>query len=216
VEDNGLFKLSASSNELVPQPDYNLPTIEELLAKAYAQRLDLKASEQQTVTNIRALSLAKRQAIPDILIGSGYVFSTYKASQHVPLQQGAYLNANVDIPIFYRHQGEINQAKAQVEQSRLQVSAKKAQIESDVHAAYSALIVARTNIKKYQDTLIPRAKDVVRMAQRSYEVGRSDLSTAIIAEQAFQQTLTGYFDVVVNYQNAWSDLEKAVGAPISL
>ncbi|MFN8550863.1 MAG: TolC family protein [Candidatus Obscuribacterales bacterium] len=214
VEDNGLFKLSAKKNELVPQPDYDFPPIEELLKQAYMQRLDLKASELQTAAGVQAFKLARKQAIPDLLLGSGYVFSTFAVSQHAPFQQGAYLNANVDIPIFYRHQGEIAQAKAQIEQARLQVSAKKAQIETDVHAAYTELMAARSNIKNFRETLIPRARDVVRMSQRSYEVGRSDLSNAIIAEQSFQQTLSGYFDAVVAYQNAWADLEKAIGAPV--
>lgn len=215
VEDNGLFKLSATKNELVPQPDFNLPSIEQLLAKAYEQRLDLKASQQQTQANRYSLSLARRQAIPDILMGSGYVFSTYKTSQHVPFQQGAYLNVNMDVPIFYQHEGEIAQAKAQLQQSQLQLATKKAQIETDVHAAYAGLTAARSNIVKYQTVLIPKAKTVVHLAQRSYEVGISGLATAIVAEQSFQQTLSGYFDAVVAYQNAWADLETAIGAPVS-
>lgn len=214
VEDNCLFKLSSGKTELVPQPEFNLPSIEQLLEKAYEQRLDLKASQQQTVANTRALSLARRQAIPDVLIGSGYVFSTYKASQNVPIQQGAYLNANVDIPIFYRHQGEIAQAKAQVDQAGLKLAAKRAEIQTDVHAAYAGVVAARSNIRRYQQVLIPKARSVAKMSQRSYEVGRTDLSNAIIGQRAFQQTLSGYFNAVVAFQNAWADLEKAIGTPI--
>lgn len=211
VEDNGLFKLSTERNELVPQPNFDLPPVEKLLAQAMAQRPDLKAANQQIVVNERSLSLMKRQAIPDVLFGSGYVFSTYTDARQ---QNGAYLNVNMDLPIFYRKQGEIAQARATLDQSRLQLTATKAQIETDVHAAYATLMAARANIIRYQDNLIPSAKTVVRLAQRTYEVGRSDLSNAIVAEQSFQQTLSGYFDAVVSYQNAWADLEKAVGAPL--
>jgi cobalt-zinc-cadmium efflux system outer membrane protein len=214
VEDNGLFRLSAQKNELVPQPDFNLPAIEELIARAYNQRLDLKATNQQTVASANSLSLAKRQAIPDVLLGSGFVFSTFH-EQNTPQQYGAYLNANVDLPVFYQHQGEIARAKATLRQSKLQVTRVKSRIATDVHTAYASLAAARENIRSYQNNLIPTAKVVVRLAQRSYETGRSDLSKAIIAEQMFQTTLSGYFDAVVDYQNSWADLEKAIGAPVS-
>ncbi|MBU6454400.1 MAG: TolC family protein [Cyanobacteria bacterium REEB67] len=81
VEDNGLFRLSSTHNELVPQPDFNVPPLSQLLTKAYEQRPDLKASVQQVMVNGRALSLAKRQVVPDVLVGSGYVFSTYNVSR---------------------------------------------------------------------------------------------------------------------------------------
>jgi phage-related minor tail protein len=35
-------------------------------------------------------------------------------------------------------------------------------------------------------------------------------------QQQYQQTLSSYFDAVVAYQNAWSDLERAVGVPLRL
>jgi outer membrane protein, heavy metal efflux system len=213
VEDNGLFRLSSTHNELVPQPDFSLPPLAQLLSKAYEQRPDLKASVQQVAVNGRALSLVKRQAIPDILVGSGYVFSTYNVNT-AKQQYGAYLNINMDIPVFYQHQGEIAQAKANLEQAKAQTTVARAKLETDVHVAYSALTAARASIVHYQTVLVPSARNVVRLAQRSYQEGKSDLSNAIVAQQSFQDTLSGYFDQVVKYQTAWADLEKAIGAPV--
>ena len=58
------------------------------------------------------------------------------------------------------------------------------------------------------------AAQVAKLARRGYEVGKTDLATAIIAQQQYQQTLSNYFNAVVAYQNAWADLEKAVGIPL--
>ena len=214
VQDNSLFKLSSAQNELVPKPDSSLPNLQNLLLSAYQQRPDLLVANEQVTTNLRQLSLSKRQAIPDVLIGSGFVWSTYKRDQQVPPQNGAYLNVNVDLPIFYRHQGEIALAHANIEQSRTQANSVRARVEMDVQSAYAALIGARTNVLRYQQELIPHAREVVHLAQRSYEVGRTDISNAIIGQQSFQQTLSTYFDAVVAYQNAWADLEKAIGKPL--
>jgi cobalt-zinc-cadmium efflux system outer membrane protein len=74
--------------------------------------------------------------------------------------------------------------------------------------------VARDNIFIFQKDLLPTAAHVARLARRSYQIGSTDLATAIVAQQQYQQTLSNYFDTVVSYQTAWADLEKAVGLPI--
>ncbi|CAN5434631.1 TolC family protein [soil metagenome] len=214
VEDNGLFKLSTKRTELVPPPDQPIPDLQFLLTQAFSDRPDLKAARQQVVTTTSAIRLAKAQAIPDVLLGSGYVFSTYKKSAHVRQQDGAYLNLNVDLPIFYRHQGEIAAAKAANKQAQDQAVAMSSRVEVDVRAAYAKIAAARANIANYQKNLIPLALNVVRKAQDSYEKGNTDLGSAIVAQQQFQQTFSSYFDTVVNYQNAWADLETAIGKKI--
>jgi outer membrane protein, heavy metal efflux system len=62
--------------------------------------------------------------------------------------------------------------------------------------------------------LLPTASQVARIARRGYEVGATDLASAIVAQQQYQQILSNYFDAVVAYQTAWADLEKAVGLPL--
>lgn len=211
VEDNGLFRLSLTRTELVPPPNEPIPPLETLLAQAFDQRPDLKAAKQQVVTTNAATRLAKAQAVPDILIGAGWAFTTYKKSQNVRQQEGAYLNFNMDLPVLYHHQGEIAAAKSANAQAQLQAAAMAQKVEVDVRAAYSQIASARANLAQYQKFLIPQALNVVRKAQDSYENGKSDLSNAIVAQQQFQQTFSSYFDTVVSYQTAWADLETAVG-----
>lgn len=208
VEDNGLFKLSTARTELVPPPDEPLLPVEKLLETAFAERPDLRAARQQVVAARKGITLARAQAIPDVLIGSGLVFSTYK---EMPQQAGAYLNVNVDIPILYRHQGEIAAAKATHKQAEVQAAAMVQRVEVDVRGAYAALSAARINLAHFQKVLIPLALEVVRKAQDSYESGNSDLGNALVAQQQFQNTFSNYFDTVVAYQDAWADLETAIG-----
>lgn len=211
VEDNGLFKLSLKRTELVPPPDEPAPPVEKLVELAFAERPDLKTARQEAVAAQRGVTLAKVQAIPDVLLGSGFVFSTYNQP---PQQAGAYLNVNVDIPILYRHQGEIAAAKATQKQAELEAVAMAQRVEVDVRTAYSSLTAARANLAHFQKNLIPLALDVVRKAQDSYEKDKTDLGSALVAQQQFQNTFSNYFDTVVEYQNAWADLETAIGKPL--
>jgi cobalt-zinc-cadmium efflux system outer membrane protein len=223
VDDNGLFKLSADKTDLVPPPDRDLPPLSELLPLALRERPDLKIAIQQAFADRRALSVARAQRVPDLFIDSGYQFTTFTPVQPynllksvIPNSPGCYLNVAVELPIFYQRQGETTLAKATWFQDFAQIDQLVRQINADTVTAYEAVVVARANIFKFQKELIPQAAEVARLARRRYEVGKSDLATAILAKQQYQQMLSSYFDSVVAYQNAWADLEKAVGLSLQL
>ncbi len=223
VDDNGLFKLSADRTDLVPPPNKVLPPLEQLFPVAFSERPDLKVAIQQKFADRRALSVARAQRIPDLFIDTGYQFTTFKKQQPYGLfpgtvrnSPGCYINASFEVPIFYQHQGETSQAKEVLLQDYEQISQLEWQIATDVVTSYEAVAVARANITKYQRDLLPSAAKVSRLARRSYEEGKTDLATAILAKQQYQQILTSYFDAVVTYQTSWADLEKAMGVPLKL
>jgi cobalt-zinc-cadmium efflux system outer membrane protein len=223
VDDNGLFKLSAEKTEIVPSPERALPDLADLRATAFAQRLDLKAATQQVFVARKALSVARAQRVPDVFVSAGYTYAQF--SQHQPpnlvpfsnwLGNGVFLGVSAENPVFYQHQGEVQQCQAALRQSSRQVDLLKSQIAADLIASYNAVQVARANIFLFQDDLLPTAAQVSKLARRGYQVGSTDLATAIVAQQQYQQVLSNYFDSVVAYQNAWADLEKAVGVPLAL
>jgi outer membrane protein, heavy metal efflux system len=223
VDDNGIFKLSAQHTDLVPSPDKNLPALEQLLPVAYKERPDLKVAIQQAFSDRRALTVARAQRIPNLALDCGYQFTTFKSKQpfnlfpgFTPNSPGCYLNASAEAPIFYQYQGETRQAKETWLQDFDQIEQAKAQVANDIVTAYESVTVSRANIAKFQRQLIPAATQVAKLARLRYQVGKGDLASAILAKQQYQQILSSYFDAVVAYQNAWADLEKAMGVPLQL
>jgi outer membrane protein TolC len=227
VDENGLFRLSAERNELVPDLDRPPPPIEQLLPAAWRERNDLKSAIQHAYVNRKALTLAKTQRLPDPVVGFQYYFSAYKPFQQqyftpqpnartVPFQPGYQVTVQEETPIFYQYQGQVNQAKATWLQQLKQNTRLRTQIAADIVLAYEALAVSRENIKKFQNELLPAALKVAQLSRRGYELGATDLATAVLAQQQYQQTLSSYFDAVVAYQVGWADLEKAAGVPLKL
>jgi len=211
----------------VPDLDRSPPSIDQLLPAAWRERNDLKTAMQHAYAERKALTLAKSQRIPDPVVGFQYYFSTYKPFQEqyftsqpdarkVPFQPGYQVTVQEETPIFYQYQGQVNQAKATWLQQLKQNARMRAQIASDIVVAYEALNVSRANIKKFQNELLPAALKVAQLSRRGYELGATDLATAVLAQQQYQQTLSSYFDAVVAYQVGWADLEKAVGVPLIL
>lgn len=215
--DHGLFESESDSNDLVPQPDKPLPEESVLLQSAIGVRPDLLVAKQQLNVSTKQIALAKTQRIPDVILGSGFAYSTFKDLEPPNKQQfGAYLNVNMDLPIFYRKQGEIMSARVSQDQARTQALIVQNRATAEVKAAYENVRLARANISKYRTQLLAAAQETVRLAELGYKYGRNRLSDVILAQQSAQQVNVGYFEAVVAYQNAWADLERSVGRPLEL
>jgi outer membrane protein TolC len=147
-------------------------------------------------------STTSTQAAPDI------------TKDKVPFQPGYQLIVQHETPIFYQYQGQINQAKATLARQVKQNDQLRAQIASDIVTSYESMLFARATVRKLREEALPVASRVSSMAHLAYERGLTDLATAILAMQQYQQILASYFDAVLSYQKAWADLEKAVGVPL--
>jgi cobalt-zinc-cadmium efflux system outer membrane protein len=213
ITDPGIFNVAVKKTEIVPLANAPLPTIDNLLTQAYEQRLDFKSAQQQTNVAKEQLRLAKAMRTPDLQLSGGYDFTTADAPNLN--SSGVFLGVAVNLPIFYNQQGEIAQAQATVDQSVQQENVVRSQIAVDVRAAYEALTIAREKIRKYQSKLLPDSREVLGLAQESYQVGKTNLASAIAVEQGDQQNRSAYVDAVTAYQSAYADLEKAVGIPLS-
>ncbi|HEY9676672.1 MAG TPA: TolC family protein [Drouetiella sp.] len=221
VDDNGLFGDSTKSSRLVPAPQRNLPSVENLISTAFGARLDLKMAEERTEMNRRSLKLTRAERIPDLTLGSGFTFSTFAKNQPAGLGsasnylgEGAFVTISTEAPVFYQHQGEIKQAISAVRQSDLQVDLLKSQIASGIISDYNALKGAQANLAVLREQLLPVAKRIASVSLDGYVKGDVDLSTAMVEQQVYQQTMSSYFDTVVAYQTAWADLERDVGVPL--
>ncbi len=213
ITDPGIFNVAVKNTEIVPIANAPLPTIDNLLTQAYEQRLDFRSAQQQTKVATEQLRLAKAMRIPDLQLSGGYQFTTANAPN--TNTNGVFLGVGANLPIFYNQQGEVAQAQATVDQSVQQEKVVRSQIAVDVHSAYEALIIAREKINKYQSKLLPDSREVLALAQESYQVGKTNLASALAVEQGDQQNRSAYVDAVTAYQSAYADLEKAVGIPLS-
>jgi cobalt-zinc-cadmium efflux system outer membrane protein len=214
VSDKGLFNLSVTKTELAPSPQSTLPPVEAIVKQAYAQRLDLKANIQQQEVARSQLRLIDALRTPDLQLGLGYVFTTFTNAN--PQTSGVLTTVGVTLPIFYNQNGEAAKAKATLEQTGLQIETSRRQIATNIHVAYQTLSVARENIIKYQNRILSDAEEVQKLAQESYQVGKTGLASVILAQQSVQQVRLGFLDAIVAYHGAWADLESAVGVPLNL
>ncbi len=233
VEDNDVFALNAVTNRIVPSPDRALPALEKLLPTAWSSRNDLKAAIQQAYSNRKALTLAKTSRIPDPQIGANFLFTAYNRQQlqdfdpsgsrfsgnpldRVPQQPAFLLTVSEETPLYYQYQGQIEQARVLWDHQLKQNDAQRAQIANDIVSAYESVLFTRQSVEKFRSSLLPQSFKVAKLSQQAFKSGGADFGTAVLAQHQYQQVRAAYFNSVVSYQNAWADLEKAVGVPLKL
>lgn len=207
-----VFKLSAETNELLPDFTKDLPSLDELVNDALKNRLDLKAAEQRIAVNKSSMRSAKANILPNSQFNIGNSYSGNPPDG--PATRGYFIGVTQEIPIFNFQQGDIARFRAISIQLNRELEASKNIATEEVISAYQQLAAARERVGLFQNQIIPASEKVAKMARRGYEVGQNDITSTLAAQQANVQTKVSYLEAVRNYQQALTDLEQAIGHPL--
>lgn len=206
------FQLRAEKSDLLPDFDKPVPQLQDLIQLALANRLELKLIKQNIAVTRAQLYNAYGNILPNPSVATGRSITGNPPTG--PKLNGFFVTLNFDIPAMTFQQGDITRLKATIHQYYRQYQGQENIVTGDVASAYNSLIAARERIRVYQDHVLSDSLEVARLAQRSYEVGQSDITSTLAAQQANVQIRSQYLDAVRDYQQAFTDLEQAVGEPL--
>jgi len=206
------FQLKAEKSDLLPDFDRPVAPLQDLMQLSMANRLELKLIKQQIAVLKAQLYSATGNIFPNPIVATGR--SITGNPPQGPKLNGYFVTLNFELPVLSFQQGEIARLNTTIRQYYKQIQAQGNQVTAEVAAAYNSLIAARERIRVYQDHVLNDSLEVARLAQRSYEVGQSDITSTLAAQQANVQVRVQYLDAVSAYQQAFTDLEQAVGEPL--
>lgn len=215
------FQLRAEVLDLLPDFNKEMPKLEVLLAAAKQNRLELKVLSKAIDTAKSQLRVAYGEILPNPTLGVGSSVVNGPPLDPQQLDPGKPLPKNVfhgyfiqvfqPLPIFDLNQGDISKYRATIRALNAQVTSQENVIQQEVSAAYQRVLAARQRISTYQQKLLNDSNEVARLARRSYEVGQSDITSTLLTQQANIQIRNQYLDAVNSYQQAFTDLEQAIG-----
>jgi cobalt-zinc-cadmium efflux system outer membrane protein len=183
------------------------PELAALLDLAFRHRPEIQTRERNVEVARRQLMLARANRIPNLTVVAGPDVITEPGQQRV----GVFVSGNLDIPVFDRQQGQIREAVARRAQLRLEQAALANNITLEVANAFTALINNRNRLRRYETELLPEAENLVDKSHRAFAVGKASILLPITAQQAYIDTRLGYLRTLLDYQNAISRLERALG-----
>ena len=202
-------ELRARKSDILPDFSRDIAPISLFIEKASQSRLEIGNIGLQVQVNAANATGNYLNILPDPSLALGK--STAGNPNAGPKVTAVFFTLNQELPITNFQQGGIFNYKALKAQIIYQLAAQKNVIASDVANAYNNLVAARDKIRVYQDRLLRDSNEVARLAQRSYEVGQSDITATLAAQQANIQTRSAYLDAVSSYASAFTDLEFSVG-----
>jgi cobalt-zinc-cadmium efflux system outer membrane protein len=120
----------------------------------------------------------------------------------------------ITLPIFTRHQPEVDVETATLAQQEAERAAEAAQIAGEVTAGVAQAAAARGQMDRFRNDVLPRALAVEDLAEESYRAGETGLVALLQALQSTRDLRLRAIQAGLDYQLALADLEQALGAPL--
>ena len=123
---------------------------------------------------------------------------------------------NFTLPLlFWQHEkGEVAEAHHRELELASTYADTLAQVGLDVRTAYAAATTALRQALFLRDSLLPEARDAYRIVATSYSLGGTSSLELLDAKRTLLEAESEYADALGAANDARSDLEVAVGAPI--
>lgn len=166
-----------------------LPSLNQLLESAYANRPDLQVADKSVLYNKQNLTYQKALATPRLMLGADY----QRFGSAYPSFWG--LQAAMDLPWKNRNQGNIQAAKIGIEQSGQNLNQAKLQVEQDVTSAYQQLQHTLALKSTFTPDYIQRIQDVSKNATDNYAKRTIDLISFIDKIRAYKDAQLNMIDL---------------------
>jgi cobalt-zinc-cadmium efflux system outer membrane protein len=196
------LRMETSTLEGGPQLAEEVPSTDQAVEEALAERLDLRALVVEAEGRDLQRRAALRRRIPEPTLAGGWKRTEALDSDDT----GFIATVTVPLPVFDRGQPRIAQATADVRRLELDAQILRREIRSEVLAALARERAARENAERYGLEGERRAGELRAMARLRYEEGESAIlelldahATALVRELR---------SLAARYEAKWAEIER--------
>jgi len=193
-----------------PYTVFDKMDVDTAIQQAHANRKDLAAMVEQTSAVEDQRKAKTDERLPTLKFDGDYgdIGVNLKKSHGTGDATGT-----LSVPVFkeYSLRGEAQQAQAQLDTQRAQLSDKKAQVDADVRDALLDIASAEKMVEVARSS-VDLANEVLNEAQQRYANGVSDNLAVSQAEQSVAQANDQYVTSLYRHNVAKLSLVRALGA----
>lgn len=199
----------------IPVPR-DLPiSLSQLEDMALVNRPDLLTAKTTLDLNRHQLSLSKLGYLPD------YQFEASEGGESCYGFAGIncyYLGVQVNVPIFapIKQTKQVESARDMVRSADFQYEWQANQVKLNVDNTYSQVLLGYRQFQINETQIVPQTRLAFELALTGYENQKNDFLYLINAIQGYRQARYNRFQSLINYYESISNLEAAIGSPISL
>ena len=204
------LELRASLRDDFPSP----PVGDELVALALRCRPDVVAARLGVNYAGAGLNLqrANRYADAYVLL-QPYTFQNNSATG----QKSAYsyaVGVTVPLPLYNRNQGNIERAKININQTKVQLGAIERQVVTEVRQAEREYQTTRDYLARLESTVLPTSKKAVEDTRKLFNAGETDVTSLFTVQREANDIVRQYRDTAVRHRRSMVNLNTAVGQRI--
>jgi cobalt-zinc-cadmium efflux system outer membrane protein len=177
--------------------------LEDVQARALANRPDLQAAERSVIASLSQVGLAKANGKVDLNVNFDYT----RLNQS---NLGAFY-FNIPLPVFNKNQGEIARTQYVVTQSQFQQKAAEQQVLTDVRNSYEGLRSSEKVVQLYDKGYLEKATQSLDITRFSYEHGAASLLDFLDAERSYRSVQLSYRQALATYMTSLEQLRQAAG-----
>jgi cobalt-zinc-cadmium efflux system outer membrane protein len=151
----------------------------------------------------RAKFLARRAEVepfPNVTVMSGYM----RQMQGVP--DMAILVLEMPIPVWNKNQGNIQAARADVGRAIQAASQLQNIVARDMAEAIARFRAADQRVRRYEERIMPKAADGVRLIQQGFQTGQFDFLRLLQAQRLLVEADLGYIEALESRWNAAAEI----------
>ena len=183
-----------------------LPDREALTALALSQRPDAKAAALEMAKTQAALTLAKKEAFPNITL-SGF----YDRDED---RDVVGMGISIPLPFFDRKQAEEKAAFAKSEGARIKADGLKKAIEREADQAYGNLTSAIEELTLFKREILVKAVENLNLLNLAYKEGKIGFFEVRLAQKDTIEAQLAYIEAQTRVQLALNAIETTTGGAV--
>jgi cobalt-zinc-cadmium efflux system outer membrane protein len=201
----------------LPAPPASLESAVEI---ALRTRPDLRLARLAEEVAQAGLRLARAQGTPDVTAFTRYtisrgVFDDTPVGVLRDKDRLLTFGVSVGIPVFNRNQGLKAEAAAAISQAQRRREFLEAVVRSEVASAYSRYEAARKALFTFEQGVIERSTDNIRVIRAAYELGEFRLTDLLFEQRRLVDSQREFTEALSEQYRALADLQSAIGTPVS-
>ncbi|HMM71167.1 MAG TPA: TolC family protein [Rhodocyclaceae bacterium] len=185
--------------------ELKLPGIDQLRQRMLERNPELARLRAEVERSRRVLELENLRRMPDV--------SLKLARDRDPEYEAHRIGLAVSIPLFDRRQGQIAQAGALSERSRIALQGRIFELEQFLDAAYRQYELSRTQVAALESGIVRQAEAALRVAEAAYRFGERGILDVLDAQRVFRAARNELISARYELMSALAEIERISPAP---
>jgi cobalt-zinc-cadmium efflux system outer membrane protein len=194
--------------------------VESAIALALRTRPDIRLARLTEEAAQAGLRLARAEAAPDVTAFTKYtisrgVFDDTPVGVLSDKDRLLTFGVSIGIPVFNKNQGAKAEAATIISQARTRREYLEQVVRSEVQSAYVRYEAARKALFMFEQGVIARSNENIRVIRAAYELGEFRVTDLINEQRRLVDSERDFTEVLAEQYRALADLQSAIGTPLN-